>query len=85
MANSGPDTNGSQFFIVTRDDGVDWLAGAHTLFGTVTDGMAVVDEIEALDSGDSTPTAEVVIESITVTEVDRSSGSERTEAPATTG
>ncbi|MDH3707931.1 MAG: peptidylprolyl isomerase [Acidimicrobiia bacterium] len=85
MANSGPDTNGSQFFIVTNDDGVDWLAGAHTLFGTVTEGMAVVDEIEALDAGDSNPTAEVVIESITVTEIERSSTPTTTGAPAATG
>lgn len=85
MANSGPDTNGSQFFIVTADNGVDWLAGAHTLFGTVTDGITVVEDIEALDSGDSTPAAEVVIDSITITEVDRPAATDTTEAPATTG
>ena len=45
MANSGPNTNGSQFFIVQRQGGTDWLEGKHTVFGVVTDGMEVVDAI----------------------------------------
>lgn len=45
MANSGPNTNGSQFFIVQRQDGTDWLEGKHTVFGRVTSGMEVVDAI----------------------------------------
>lgn len=67
MANSGPDTSGSQWFVVTGAQG-ESLPPDFSLFGSVSDGMDVVTAIEAVGSpGEGTPSAEIVIESITVT------------------
>jgi len=59
MANSGKDTNGSQFFITVNK--TPWLNGKHVVFGRVTSGQDVVDKIEALGSQSGKPSAEVVI------------------------
>ncbi len=64
MANAGPNTNGSQFFVVTAEE-ASWLDGKHTVFGRVTDGMDVVDRISELprDAHDR-PREDVVIERV---------------------
>jgi cyclophilin family peptidyl-prolyl cis-trans isomerase len=59
MANSGPNTNGSQFFICTVD--TPWLDGRHVVFGKVSSGLDVVDKIESVGSQSGTTSKKVVV------------------------
>jgi cyclophilin family peptidyl-prolyl cis-trans isomerase len=68
MANAGPNTNGSQFFIVTTE-AAPWLDGKHTVFGRVTSGMEAVDSIEGTETGaQDRPVNDAVIERVEVHE-----------------
>jgi cyclophilin family peptidyl-prolyl cis-trans isomerase len=68
MANAGPDTNGSQFFIVTAE-AAPWLDGKHTVFGQVASGMEAVDAVEGTETdGRDKPVEPKVIERVEVHE-----------------
>jgi len=68
MANAGPNTNGSQFFLVTKD-AAPWLDGKHTVFGKVVDGMDAVDAIEGTPTdGRDKPVEPQVIERVELSE-----------------
>ena len=69
MANAGPNTNGSQFFIVSGPDGVG-LPPQYSLFGKVVRGLDVVKAIESVGSRSGAPSEPVVIESVTIVESD---------------
>ena len=68
MANAGPNTNGSQFFIVTTD-AAPWLDGKHTAFGQVRGGQDVVDQISAADrDGRDMPRTDITIDKVEISE-----------------
>lgn len=67
MANAGPNTNGSQFFVTVAE--TPWLTGRHTIFGEVTDGMPVVEAISMLATGaNDKPMKDVVLERVEIAE-----------------
>ena len=67
MANAGPNTNGSQFFVISGPDGMR-LPPLYSLFGKVVKGLDVVAAIDAIGTGSGKPTEKVIIESVTITE-----------------
>ena len=69
MANAGPNTNGSQFFVISGPDGVR-LPPLYSLFGEVVSGLDVVERIDALGTRSGTPSEQVAIESVTIEEKD---------------
>ncbi len=70
MANAGPNTNGSQFFIVTAKEGTPWLDGKHTVFGKVISGMDIAEAISNVPTkAQDMPVDPVIINSIRISEV----------------
>jgi cyclophilin family peptidyl-prolyl cis-trans isomerase len=69
MANAGPDTNGSQFFVISGPQGMQ-LPPKYSLFGKVVSGLDVVAAVDAIGTSSGTPKERVVIESVTITEAD---------------
>jgi peptidyl-prolyl cis-trans isomerase A (cyclophilin A) len=68
MANAGPNTNGSQFFITVAN--TDWLTGKHTIFGEVVEGQNIVEKISRVArNGQDKPNKPVVIESLIIERV----------------
>jgi peptidylprolyl isomerase len=69
MANAGPDTNGSQFFVISGPSGIR-LPPQYSLFGKVVKGLDVVAAIDAIGTQSGTPKETVTIQSVTITEAD---------------
>jgi peptidylprolyl isomerase len=69
LANAGPDTNGSQFFVISGPSGVR-LPPQYSLFGKVVSGLDIVADIDSVGTQSGTPTESVTIESVSVTEAD---------------
>jgi cyclophilin family peptidyl-prolyl cis-trans isomerase len=69
MANAGPDTNGSQFFVISGPDGMR-LPPSYSLFGRIVAGLDTVSAIDAVGTRSGKPTEDVVIESLTIAEAD---------------
>ncbi len=67
MANAGPNTNGSQFFITVA--GTEWLTGKHTIFGEVVEGQEIVDKISKVSARSDKPVKPVVLESVVIERV----------------
>ncbi|MFH1088640.1 MAG: peptidylprolyl isomerase [Patescibacteria group bacterium] len=69
MANSGPDTNGSQFFIITKES-TPWLDGLHTPFGSIVYGMDVIDKVSKTktDTTNDRPIGDIIIKDIIISE-----------------
>ena len=64
MANAGPNTNGSQFFITVA--GTEWLTGKHTIFGEVVEGQEIADKISKVSARSDKPVKPVVVESVVI-------------------
>ena len=78
MANSGPDTNGSQFFITLKE--TPWLDGMHTVFGKIVKGQEVVDKIGAVETGEGDrPVEDITIQEVNI--IRKGSAAEKFDAP----